>query len=31
MWLIVDLGLRPVRTGGLDHAEDVDHVLARWA
>ncbi|WP_433520249.1 hypothetical protein ACQPZ2_22495 [Nocardia pseudovaccinii] len=31
MWLIIDLGLRPVRIGGLDHAGDVDHVLALWA
>jgi 8-hydroxy-5-deazaflavin:NADPH oxidoreductase len=29
--LITDVGLRPVRIGDLDRAEDVDSVLALWA
>jgi 8-hydroxy-5-deazaflavin:NADPH oxidoreductase len=29
--LITDVGLRPVRIGDLDRAEDVDNVLALWA
>jgi len=29
--LIANVGLRPVRLGDLDRAEDVDNVLALWA